>query len=131
MDEKSIPISNAWLCQLMANGAVDPFKGPLKEFSQILQRPFWCRQMENVLDHNMWKTLNEVVPVVRQFKIGTSPYSEKKQFSGTTPGHGTPFHVLVNTAMLEWPVRGIVLVRLVLRIRHSALRTESLNNTTF
>jgi hypothetical protein len=82
MDEKRIPISNAWLRQLMANGAVDPFKGPLKEFSQMLEKPFWCRQMENVLDHNMLKALNEVVPVVRQFKIGTSPYSEKKTVFG-------------------------------------------------
>jgi hypothetical protein len=80
--EEKIPVSKAWLSELTSNGAVDPFKGPLKDFSKLLQRPFWCRQMENVLAADMLNDLNRVVPVVRECKLGSAPYSAKVSIFG-------------------------------------------------
>ena len=72
-----IPVTAAWLAKLKSLGAKDCFRGPLKEISKEITCPIWCVQLTNFGDANMLKDIGNIIPSVRQYKLGNSPHSPK------------------------------------------------------
>lgn len=53
-----LPISADWLRELDKAGATNPFKGSIKEYSEAIAKPFWCRQLQKVLPNELLSSLS-------------------------------------------------------------------------
>jgi hypothetical protein len=74
--KQNIPVSLAWLNQLESMGAEDVFDGPLRSHSKEIHKPFWCRQIQNILDQSMITLVEQVKPAVMLKKKDKSPYTQ-------------------------------------------------------
>ena len=73
----ALPTSWKWRRKLDEHGATDPLTGKLFEFASVIAKPYWCRQIRNLVPPDMVPVFESVVDRVKLEKLGSKPFATK------------------------------------------------------
>ena len=75
--QMALPTSWKWKRKLDEHGATDPLTGKLFEFASVIAKPYWCRQIRNLVPPDTLSVFESVVDRVKMEKLGSRPLATK------------------------------------------------------